>query len=110
MSGGGSSGTSRPNDNGGAGNENCDIVERTNLNSPNPAVVASLNVGDILFISLNLGPPKRVEAQDSSGQVAGTITSAALARLIRCLESGVAFEAEVLVISGGKVEVELRPA
>lgn len=94
---------------GGATDNHCAITEKTILNSPNPAVVPTLTVGNILSVELETTPRKRVVVKDAAGQIAGAVTSARLLDIIQCLESGFKFEVEVLIISGGRIELELRP-
>jgi hypothetical protein len=75
MSGGGGGGSARPDPvtpiapksggggggpGGGGGADPCILVEDTNLNSPVPAVVATLKPGDVLTVRLVVGPPVRV--------------------------------------------------
>jgi len=118
MSGGGGGGGSnddwrRAGGGGGAGSggpDKCAFTERTILNSPNSAVVSTLNGGEVLLVELESQPRKRVIVKTAAGVLAGAITSARLVDIIECLELGVAYEAEVLSISGGRIEIEVRPA
>lgn len=118
MSGGGGGDWRPPAGGGGSGGgggggdptDPCDIHDVTNLNSPNQAVVRTLKVGDLLHVHLNPGPPRVLEVQDISGNVAGSITSAALPRLVQCIRQGRRYVAEVLTVRGGIVSVEVRPA
>jgi hypothetical protein len=88
--------------------DDCDIFDRTVLNSPSESVLGSLMSGDILDLQLqsNVGP---LVAVDSSGSVAGSITSGQLARIARCIQAGHEFIARVALIRGGMCEVEIRP-
>lgn len=114
MSGGGDGGNAgdwRPRPEvGGGGEDRCAIVERTILNSPVAAVIANLAAGDMLDISLDMGPPRRVIATNQQGAVAGAITSPRLVDIIECLQGGYVYLAEVLSVQGGRVEIEIRPA
>ena len=115
MSGGGGGGSSSddwriPSVGLGAGDDKCAIVERTILNSPNPSVVAGLIVGNILMIALETQPRSRLVAKTSAGVVAGAITSTRIVDIIECIQNGSAYEAEVLAINSGKVEIEIRLA
>ena len=82
------------------------IIERTILNSPNPAVLSSLNVGDILILELASvrGP---LYAKHNS-EIAGSITSAILAQLIQCINEGYQYIAIIQSITGGRCSVEIR--
>src|SRR4051794_29645106 len=66
----------------------CDLTENTTLNSPVRAVIATLRVGDVLDVRLDLGPPQRLLAQRSNGDIAGAITSISMLQLIRCITEG----------------------
>jgi hypothetical protein len=97
-SGGGSSDGGGPNP--------CMFTEVTILASPNPAVINTLVVGDILSVTLS---GVRVVAQTVSG-IAGAITSAKLPEIIQCLSAGQQYAARVTTINGGAVTVEIYPA
>ena len=93
---------------GGGGTDKCAITERTILNSPVPTVVATLQVGDILLVELETHPRKRVVAKTNANLVAGAITSVNLVDIIECIQSGSVYEAEVLSITGGRIDIEIR--
>jgi hypothetical protein len=88
----------------------CAIVETTTLNSPDRSVIATLRAGDSLEIQFQVGPPKRLLAQRTTGEVAGSITSPSLLQLIKCITEGqYQYEAEVLSIRGAVCQVQIRP-
>ena len=98
---------------GGGGGEPdpCAIVEVTNLNSVDKSVLATIRPGDVLQIVFLVGPPRRLIAQTSGGQVVGSITSPSMLQLIVCItQSGRQYEATVLSIRGALVQVEVKPA
>ena len=103
-SGGGSGGG------GGGGSDQCAIYETTVLASPVPDVIATLSPGDTLSVGLETAPRNRVVVRTIAGEVAGAITSVHLVDMIECMSGGYAYEAEVVSITGGRVEVEIRPA
>lgn len=115
MSGGGGGGDSndewRSKLGGGVGGKDkCALVELTVLNSPVAAVVSGLSVGDILNVELETSPRNRIVVRDvKTGGVAGAITSPRLVDFIECIQGGYAYEAEVKSITGGRVEIEIRP-
>lgn len=113
MSGGGGSSSSdwrgRGDGVGGGDDNKCAIVERTILASPVPALVATLSVGDLLSVQLEVNPRKRVVVKNRLGQVVGAITSVRLVDIIECLESGFSYDGQVTSISGGRVGIEIRP-
>lgn len=96
---------------GGPGQDPClTLMTRTTLNSPDPAVLATLAPGALLTLRL-LGPARpTIVAETPDGRRAGSITSAWQAQLVTCLEQGYKFQAQVLRIDGGACEVEIRPA
>jgi hypothetical protein len=107
MSGGGSGGGGwepRPPD--------CEsFILRTHLNSPQAGVVRTLQVGQILEVQLQQQGGGRVivVAVTAAGQVAGSITGTGLGLLIQCLQDGHDFVAVVENVTGGSVEVTIRP-
>jgi hypothetical protein len=130
MSGGGSGGPWRPEEpippakpggpgeTGGGGADDgglrpddpCSITERATLNSPNRTVLGTLRVGDLLSVAYQPGPPRLLVAQSPAGSVAGSITSASMLRIIRCIsQQNRQYVAEVLSIRGAVCEVKIRP-
>lgn len=91
----------------GANSNPCVLVEETVLNSPVPAVVASLGIGDILRVDLEKGPPVRVMIRTGAGQTAGAITGAKLPQIIACIEAGVEYAATVVSVKGGAVRIRV---
>lgn len=91
----------------GGGNDCANVLQSTILNSPNPLVINTLHIGDVLRIVLlsSTGP---LVVQTNSGQTAGSITSASLHRLIECINNGFHFIAIVVEIDGGRCTVEVR--
>ena len=113
MSGGGGGGSSseqwRVADSRDGGEDDpCAITESTVLNSPVPNVIAGLQVGHILSVELETHPRDRVVVKRPSGQVAGAITSTRLVDIIECLRQGTQYEAVVLSVRGGRVDIEIR--
>jgi hypothetical protein len=84
----------------------CDIVEKTNLNSPNRQVLTGLKVGDVLDVEFR--PPALVAVTVPKKLVAGSITSPSMNRILGCIKQGEHYEAEVLSISGAICQVEVR--
>ena len=120
-SGGGGSDTWRPTpitpnkptggDGGGGGGEPdpCALVEVTNLNSPNRAVLATLRQGDLLEVVFQAGPPQRLLAQQPTGAIAGSITSPSMLQIIQCITTrGVSYVAEVLSVRGAICQVRVQ--
>lgn len=100
---------------GGGGGEGgpdpCDIVEIVPLNSPQSAVIATLNVGDVLAVNLNRsGPNPVLEVLAPGGQRAGALTHRNHVRIISCIDAGRSYQAVVMSIRGGSIEVRVEPA
>jgi hypothetical protein len=87
----------------------CHIVEITNLNSVDRAVVAGLRPGDSLALVYEVGPPQRLVATTAAGAIAGSITSPSMLQLIQCMLAGNAYVATVLVVRGAQVQVRIEP-
>jgi hypothetical protein len=86
------------------------LIERTFLNSPVAAVVASLTPGDVLDVRLQTGAAgPSLLAVNSSGATAGSLTPPRLPQIIDCIQQGFAYVAVVQQISGGQITVEIRP-
>jgi hypothetical protein len=94
---------------GGDPKDPCAIFERTRLNSPDKAVLATLRLGDVLKLELKDGRPVLLLAVDSRGRTAGSITSPMLPQIIACIRQGRAYEAEVLALNTAICEVQIRP-
>lgn len=76
------------------------------MNSPNPAVIGQLTVGDNLEISLNsagLGVVVELNGED-----AGAITATQVAQLINCINSGFEYRAVVVQLNGGQCVVRIE--
>jgi hypothetical protein len=83
----------------------------TTLTSPDQAIVQTLSVGDLLSLELRQGASGRnmIAAVTTSGDLAGAITDRT-ADLIRCLQDGFEFQAEITRINGGWVNLAVRAA
>lgn len=95
--------------NGGYSDGNCvDIFVQTTLASPNPEVIGMLKPNDILSLQLEreIGPLLAITPQN---EIAGSITSSMLAKLIRCITEGFKFIAIVKSVTGGRCDIEIRP-
>lgn len=78
------------------------------LSSPEPTVVDTLVVGQLLNVVLNdRGGVRIAELQTADGRLAGTLTTS-LPELFRCIDRGNSYVAEILSIDGGAVRVQVR--
>lgn len=77
---------------------------KTNVISPDPAILATVNVGDTLSISLQTatGP---LLAKTKKGKVLGSVFTKDPALLIKCINDGYTYKATILKISGGDVQI-----
>lgn len=84
---------------------NCSKVSiKTNIISPDAAVLATVSVGDILQVSLQTATGPLI-ATTSKGKVLGAIFAKDPTSLIGCINAGNSYKAEVLKISGGDVQI-----
>lgn len=104
MSGGNPSPTPTP-------TPSCSNVRNAPLNSPQQGVVAGLKVNDRLYVHLDKGTGRAIlQVRDLSGVVAGSLTFLGHLYLIECIELGHSYEAVVLNISGGAIQLRIEPA
>ena len=103
MSGGNPSPTPTP-------TPSCSTIRTAPLNSPQPRVVAGLKVNDRLYVHLDKSTGRAIlQVRDLSGAVAGSLTFLGHLYLIDCIEQGHSYEALVLNISGGAVQLRIEP-
>ena len=79
------------------------------LQSPQPDAVATITVGEELDVVLvgGVGITPVIEVQRSDGTTVGALIDH-VTELLRCLQDGFQFVAEVLEISGGAVRVRVQ--
>ena len=90
-------------------NRCADFDEKVPLSSPKAAVLRNLVVGDVLEVALQPhrdGFPTVIALHGR--QIAGSILSARLPFLIRCMQDDHEFEAEVVELDGGLCTVKVR--
>lgn len=85
----------------------CVIEEVTSLNSVNPAALRGVRAGNLLDVAFLPGP-SRLVANDSSGNIVGSITSRSMLQFIQCIQGGRQYVAEVLSVQGGTCSVKVR--
>ena len=79
----------------------CEQVRTVPLNSPQPAVAATLGVNERLFVFL--------QVRTSTGAIAGSLTFLGHLSMMECIEQGYSYEAVVLTISGGNIQLRIEP-
>jgi hypothetical protein len=109
MSGGGSSGGPSGSFGSSEAGTPCeDLTFQAPIASPQPPAL-TLSVGDLLSVSLAPGPPAVINLLTSDGDVAGSLITR-IAALLRCIQAGFSYEAEVVTINAGDVQVKVRAA
>lgn len=85
----------------------CNIVERTPLNSPKSGVLQHMKKGDVLDVRTS-DDGRSIVAYKGT-QIAGSLTPRRLADLLECIEKGRKYKATVVELKGAFCEVEIRP-
>ena len=94
---------------GGQGDDPCAIVQTAPINSPNPAAVVSVAVGDTLDVVLTGTAPRHVlRVQTPTGVAVGSLTHRGHLALINCILAGNNYRAEVIQKTGGAVVVRVE--
>jgi len=93
---------------GGPPSGDCDIVEKTPLNSPKSPVIKQLKKGDVLAVQPSTDGRSVVAVKEGLG-VAGSLTPRRLADLLECIEKGRKYKATIVELRGAFCEVEIRP-
>ena len=84
----------------------CDKVRfEAQLTSPQPAVVVTLTVGDVLDIAIVTMKGQVVVQVLKNGKVVGGLAGPDATRLRNCIEQGHHYKAAVRGISGGQIRV-----
>lgn len=84
----------------------CDRLRfEAQLSSPQPAVVATIQVGDILQIVVATLKGTLVVQVLKDGQPAGGLTGPQAAQLRNCIDQGHNYQATVRIVNGGQVRV-----
>lgn len=103
------SGRSVGNGDGGGQETPCESVRFDNqLTSPQPAVVATISVGDILDVVLVTMNGQRVIQALKNGNIAGGLAGLDANRLRICIDDGHVYKATVLSVNGGQVRVRVE--
>lgn len=93
----------------GSGGTDCSqLAFETTVSSPDPAVLATLTVGDVCNVDLLQNPPRIAITARPNGEVLGGIGNR-WEELMGCLSQGVQFVAEVRSVAS-PVRVFVRPA
>lgn len=88
----------------------CDrLAFDTQLSSPKSAVVAQINIGDVLSVTLDQQGAAQVVVIKRGNDIAGGITSPKMTRLLECIRQGTRYQATVTAKSDGQVSVRISP-
>jgi hypothetical protein len=77
---------------------------KTNVISPNPAVLGKLSVGADLNITLQT-PSGPLLAITKANEILGTVFTTDPTLLIQCINNGYTYKATILDITGGDVQI-----
>lgn len=95
---------------GGVSDFDCSNVSiKTNIISPDPAVLATIGIRTELEVALRTATGPLVALTDS-GTILGAIFTRDPALLIKCINDGYSYKARVLNITSGDVEVLITNA
>jgi hypothetical protein len=98
--GGGGGGDSYDND------SPCDRLRfEAQLSSPQPSVVVTLKVGDVLDVAVSTMKGQVVVQVLTNGHVAGGLAGPDATRLRNCMDQGHQYNATVRAVNGGQVRV-----
>lgn len=81
-----------------------DINIITNIATPNPEVLANIEVGDYLDITLRTatGP---IIASTGAGDIVGSILTMSISQLINCINDGFEYHGRVMSKDGGDCKI-----
>lgn len=89
--------------------DSCDrLTSDTTLTSPNRDVVSLLKPGTELNIEVDESGDTPLVRAVYNGQIAGSITSSIIQKLVQCVENGYSYVAEVKSVEGGTCKVRVR--
>lgn len=81
----------------------------TQLSSPKDDVIDSINVGDILDVTVQQLDVTTVVVVLRQGQLAGGVAAPQVQRLRECIVQGMMYDATVVSKNNGQVRVRIKP-
>lgn len=84
------------------------LIIHTQLSSPVPAVVDSLEKDDVLTVEVEQSGGTQFVVARHKGVEAGGLASAQIIRLIECINQGTVYQAKVIAVNGGQVKVKVE--
>jgi hypothetical protein len=83
-----------------------DLSFLASVNSPQPAALDGLEVGDVLTVQF--GPDGQSVVVFDNTVLVGALTGPRVASLLNCMHSGFEYEAVVVAIDGGQCEIQVE--
>jgi hypothetical protein len=83
------------------------LVIETQLSSPQPNVIGTLTLGEVLDVDLQQTGVVAVVVALKNGVVAGGIAATSLNQLRDCIEGGTVYQATVTGINGGQIRIRI---
>ncbi|MFD2521577.1 hypothetical protein [Emticicia soli] len=77
----------------------------TKLATPNPDLIANLEIGMILDVTLSNGS---IVVVTELGEIVGSVIGRDSVKLKNCMENGYSFSAEILNLNGGSCDVLIK--
>ena len=108
MTGGGGGGGNGGGGNGNGGTECQTVYRGARLNAPRKSVLSKLAEGDKLELDVRPEGTSYSLYALSSGKEAGVVTHKAIAQIIRCIQEGHTYVAEITTLDGGNCTLDLR--
>jgi len=93
---------------GGPGGDTCNITASGTLRSPNPTVVPTLVVGQVLAVdTVAVAGVDVLRARNGAGIQVGVIDTPEEQALLDCIATGNVYQAEIRRIAGGAITVRI---
>lgn len=93
------------------GGASCAIQFKAKIHGPVPGRATSLSMGDVLRVERIEGPPEQLGLFDTSGERVGSLAGhRELTRLLNCIRDGHKYVAEVGLIEGSIITVQVGNA
>jgi hypothetical protein len=93
-----------------AGGDACAIYNAAPLNSPRPAVVSTLDIGEVLEVRLNSSGVRPILEVHARTGIAGSLTHTGHMAIIECINDGHRYVAIVIGKTGAAVDLLVQPA
>ena len=92
----------------GGGSDSCNIIASGTLRSPDPTVVPTLSVGQVLAVdAVAVAGVGVLRARNGAGVQVGVIDTPEEQALLDCIATGNVYQAEIRRIAGGAISVRI---